>query len=74
MSKISKSLVDSKCLEKTLKMMIYQTYRTLKDATETYLSQGNSATMIENNDISKVTVTSAENKILTTRYDLYLYQ
>lgn len=55
-------------------MMIYQTYRTLKDATETYLSQGNSATMIENNDISKVTVTSAENKILTTRYDLNLYQ
>lgn len=74
MSKISKSLVDSKCLEKTLKMMIYQTYQTPKDAAETYLSQENSATMIENNDISTVTVTSAENNIITTWYDLYLYQ
>lgn len=45
-----------------------------KDAAETYLSQENSATMIENNDISKVTVTSAENDIITTWYDLYLYQ
>lgn len=74
MSKISKSLVDSKCFEKTLKMMIYQTYQPTKDATETYLSQGISATMNENNDISTVTVTSAENNIITTWYDLYLYQ
>lgn len=74
MSKISRSLVDSKCLEKTLKTMIYQTYQTPKDAAETFLSQGNSATMIENNDISTVTVTSAENNIITTWYDLYLYQ
>lgn len=55
-------------------MMIYQTYQTPKDAAETYLSQKNSATMIENNDISNVTVTSAENDIITTWYDLYLYQ
>lgn len=54
--------------------MIYQTYQTPKDAAETYLSQENSATMIENNDISTMTVTSAENNIITTWYDLYLYQ
>lgn len=55
-------------------MTIYQTYQTPKDAAETYLSKENSATMNENNDIGTVTVTSAENNIITTWYDLYLYQ
>lgn len=35
---------------------------------------GKLCNMIENNDISTVTVTSAENNIITTWYDLYLYQ
>lgn len=56
----------SKCVETILKTTTYQTYQTPKYAAETNHSKGNSAIMNENNDISTVTVTSAENKILTT--------